>query len=343
MKNALKYVILIGTVMAISGCNNQSNYSGNCFTVNLTKDSYKVKEFTEAFGNYKEKEQIIYNNDNVSLDVANLMPHQIFDDYGVGLFSVRTKDGGQTYDDAYLYYDKELYCVSPIHVRSNQDGFKVYGKVIDVAFTDLNKDDAYEVTVSYQYQENSKSMYLTTLDLMSREMVSSSGFYDTEISLKKKNNEIVIYQNNDFLSNIKPYLRDYEINEPKVTVESINYKVDITWSKYQTHIPVDYPNLTHRFKVDVDMTYLGETFSYEGSYYIETATVSFYKGNDIVRQNEFFVDTALINHTINRGQHLKETYYFIDTFEDKNKSGIYDMEVSYRKETVSKENILTIK
>lgn len=329
--------------MAITGCNNQPNYSGNCFTVNLTKDSYKVKEFTEAFGNYKEKEQIIYNSDNVSLDVANLMPHQIFDDYGVGLFSVRAKDGGQTYDDAYLYYNKELYCVSPIRVRSNQDGFKVYGKVIDVAFTDLNNDDAYEVTVSYQYQENSKSMYLTTLDLMSREMVSSSGFYDTEISLKKKNNEIAIYQNNEFLSNIKLYLRDYEINEPKVTVESINYKVDVTWSKYQTHVPVDYPNLTHRFKVDVNLMYLGETFTYTGSMAADSPEVFFYKGDVEVKRVETVVDTAIKDHTVFKYDELTVTHYFYDEYDRYNASGTYDIKVSFRDMEITKENVLTIK
>jgi hypothetical protein len=40
--------------------------------------------------------------------IANVMPHQIVDDYGVGLYTVKTTDGGQSYDDAYLYYSDLL-------------------------------------------------------------------------------------------------------------------------------------------------------------------------------------------------------------------------------------------
>ena len=316
--------------------------SYDCFTVELiSKDDYKTNEFSQVFTNYKEKNDVTYTSDNPTLSVANVMPHNVIDTYGVALFTVRTTDANQTYDDAYLYYNNELYRISPMTVRSNKENFTVFGNVVDIAFTDVNKDNAYEVTVSYRYEDG--FVYLTTLDLKSSEMVNSYYGMRNEYSLKKKDNAIAICQDNELLAYIDSYVRDYAINEPTVTLTSTNYKVDITWSKYETLVPVDYPNLTHRFKVDVDMTYLGEAFSYEGSYYLETARISFYKGDKAVQTYELAADTGIKTHTITQGQHLKETYYFFDTYQQKNSDGTYDIEVTYRNEKVSKENVLTIK
>lgn len=316
--------------------------SYDCFTVELiSKDDYKTNEFSQVFTNYKEKNDVTYTSDNPTLSVSNVMPHNVVDTYGVALFTVRTTDANQTYDDAYLYYNNELYRVSPMTVRSNKENFTVFGNVLDIAFTDVNKDNAYEVTVSYRYEDG--FVYLTTLDLKSGEMVNSYYGMRNEYSLKKKDNAIAIYQDNKLLAYIDSYVRDYAINEPTVTLTSTNYKVDITWSKFETLVPVDYPNLEHRFKVDVDMTYLGETFSYEGSYYLETARISFYKGDKAVQTYELAADTGIKTHTITQGQHLKETYYFFDTYQQKNSDGTYDIEATYRNEKVSKENVLTIK
>ena len=315
--------------------------SYDCFTVELiSKDDYKTNEFGQVFTNYKEKNDVTYTSDNPALSVSNVMPHNVVDTYGVALFTVRTTDANQTYDDAYLYYNNELYRVSPMTARSNKENFTVFGNVIDIAFTDVNKDNAYEVTVSYRYEDG--FVYLTTLDLKSGEMVSSYYGMRNEYSLKKKDNAIAIYQDNELLAYIDSYVRDYAINEPTVTLTSTNYKVDITWSKFETLVPVDYPNLEHRFKVDVDMTYTGETFTYEGSYYLETARVSFYKGDKAVQTYELDADTGIKTHTITQGQHLKETYYFFDTYQQKNSDGTYDIEATYRNEKVSKENVLTI-
>ena len=316
--------------------------SYDCFTVELiSKDDYKTNEFSQVFTNYKEKNDVTYTSDNPTLSVSNVMPHNVVDTYGVALFTVRTTDANQTYDDAYLYYNNELYRVSPMTVRSNKENFTVFGNVVDIAFTDVNKDNAYEVTVSYRYEDG--FVYLTTLDLKSGEMVNSYYGMRNEYSLKKKDNAIAIYQDNEFLAYIDSYTRDFSLNEPTVTLTSTNYKVDITWSKFETLVPVDYPNLEHRFKVDVDMTYTGETFTYEGSYYLETARVSFYKGDKAVQTYELAADTGAKTHTITQGQHLKETYYFFDTYQQKNSDGTYDIEATYRNEKVSKENVLTIK
>ncbi len=317
--------------------------SYDCFIVELIdKDDYKTNEFNQAFVSYKEKNGVTYTSANPTLDIANVMPHNIVDAYGVSLFTVRTTDANQTYDDAYLYYNNELFRVSPMTVRSNEENFTVFGNIVDVAFTNVNKDSAYEVTVSYRYEDGG-FVYLTTLDFNSGEMVNSYYGMRNEYSLKKKDNAIAIYQDNEFLAYIDSYARDFSLNEPTVTLTSTNYKVDITWSKFETCVPVDYPNLEHRFKVDVDMTYTGETFTYEGSYYLETARVSFYKGDKAVQTYELAVDTGIKTHTITQGQHLKETYYFFDAYQQKNSDGTYDIEAIYRNEKVSKENVLTIK
>ena len=109
MKNIAKIILLTSSLILV-GCNNNTstststnNYSGDCFLVDLIKDEYKVEEFKEAFDRYA-KEHIHYDSDMVALGIANVMPHQIIDDYGVGLYTVKTTDGGQSYDDAYLYY-----------------------------------------------------------------------------------------------------------------------------------------------------------------------------------------------------------------------------------------------
>ena len=350
MKNFTKLILLGASIITLASCNFAGSSSSDHFLVDLNvSDEYRLEDFTEAFGKYKDEGKISYRSDNVTLDVHNLMPHNLFDEYGIGLYKVRAHDGEQTYDDAYLYFNKEVCRVSPVNIRSNKEGFAVYGSVISVAFTDMNKDSNYEVTVCYEYEESTgKSTQISTLDTMSREIVSSEIFRG-QMYFKERLNAIAIYfqeKNStgyEFLGNINPYIRDYEIVKPSITLESTNYSVKVTWAKFETNVPVDYPGLTHRFKVETDMTWTGESFTYEGSYYLDGARPTFYKDNYQLQQPEIAVDTGLKEHNILHGQHIVETYYFLDKYELKNQFGIYDMKISYRGEEVSQPNVLKIK
>jgi hypothetical protein len=347
MKNIAKIIILTSSLILV-GCNNNTNastntnnYSGDCFLVDLIKDEYKVEEFKEAFDRYA-KEHIHYDSDMVALGIANVMPHQIVDDYGVGLYTVKTTDGGQSYDDAYLYYNKEVYKVSPSVPRMGAKDSKYDGLITGVAFTDLNKDSKYEVTVSYLHKHNSVSI-ISTLDLASQGYVKSSETYRSEYSLKKENNAIAIYNKEQFLANIKPYIKDYELNEEMVTLEDTNFRAKVTWSKFETLVPVDYPNLQHRFKVDVNLMYLGETFTYTGSMAPDIPEVFFYKGDVEVSRYETLVDAAIKDHTVFKNDELTATHYFYDEYDHYNAKGTYDIKVSFRDMEITKENILTIK
>lgn len=344
MKNIAKIILLTSSLILV-GCNNATNtsannYSGDCFLVDLIKDEYKVEEFKEAFDRYA-KEHIYYASDMVALGIANVMPHQIIDDYGVGLYTVKTTDGGQSYDDAYLYYNKEVYKVSPSVPRMGAKDSKYDGLITGVAFTDLNKDSKYEVTVSYLHKHNSVST-ISTLDLASQGYVKTSEAYGSEYSLKKENNAIAIYNKEQFLANIKPYIKDYALNEEMVTLEDTNFRAKVTWSKYETLVPVDYPNLQHRFKVDVNLMYLGETFTYTGSMAPDSPEVFFYKDDIKVNRVENPVDTAIKDHTVFKYDELTATHYFYDEYDRYNTSGTYDIKVSFRDMEITKENVLTI-
>ena len=344
MKNNLvKFLILCGSIFSVTACNSNDK---SCFVVKTleTGDDYKIKEFTEAYGKYLEENKIHYESD-VTVDAVNIMPHDIFDTYGAGLFKLNINNSDKE-KQAYLYYNKALYKVS------YQTYMDEECEINSLAFTDVNKDGSYEITIAYNNTKINKLSYLTTLDTMTLETASGL-LYNVNAYFKKKGNVIGVYGNNymkegkeEHFDDIRLYERNYELSLPKYDLVGNTYKVTITWSRSQTNVPVEYFGLQHVFIIKSELTYLGEDFEISWGAYPWGAQIDFIKGNERlsnlgqVGNSYASVDGTI---TITNGYKFNGTTSIIDTYDKKSPLGTYDMEVLFKGETIMVEKALIIK
>ena len=336
MKNKLiKLPLLLVSLISLAGCYTEES-SDNNFVVNLLKvgNDYKINDFTVAYSNYLLENNIHYENDT-SLTVGNMMPNNIFDKYGVGIYTVETVSDSSTMYNAFIYYNKAIYPVSAFDNPEKQG-------LGSVAITDVNKDGQVEVTTSFFTSGNLKASYLSTLDTMSLQLIRSTSFFNKELTFKEKDNQIEIYDDKECISMITLYDRSYELSKPNIALISDNYEAKVSMSRYLTLVPVDYINLEHTFIVETEMTYTGETFTYSGSSTLDNAVPKFKMG-DVALETEVTQDTDIVDITITKGQSIKGTFRFVDTATKKSQKGTYDLEVSYRNEVVIEKAALIVK
>lgn len=342
--NLIKFLILCGSIISVTACNSNDK---SCFVVKTLAagDDYKIKEFTEAYGKYLDENNIHYESD-VTVDVVNIMPHGIFDTYGAGLFKVNINNEDKE-KQAYLYYNKTLYKVS--YQTFKDEEFEINS----LAFTDMNKDGSYEITIAYNTTLIDKKSYLTTLDTMTLETASGL-LYNVNAYFKKNGNVIGLYGVNYMLGeekeqhfdDIRPYERNYELSRPKYELECDTYKVKLTWSRAQTNVPVEYFGLKHFFIIQSELTYLGEDFEISWGAYPWGAQIDFLKSDgrlsDLGNVGNAYasVDGTI---TVTNGYIFRGSTSITDTYDKKSPLGTYDMEVFFHGETILIEKALIVK
>jgi len=97
------------------------------------------------------------------------------------------------------------------------------------------------------------------------------------------------------------------------------------------------------FEVDVEMTYLGETFTYTNpTGYLAGAVPRFECGEDTVPMEGWFEATVVSQFTVTTGQVITRDYQFLNSLKNPSKEGVYDLIVEYRGEEVKLENFLEV-
>lgn len=338
MKNYLvKFLILCSSLVTIGGCNKKEEAPS--FVVNTLSegDNYKIKEFTEAYGRFLEENKIHYEND-VTVDAFNIMPHDIFDTYGVGLFKITINlNDEDKAEQAYLYYNKTIYNVYRQSTREEKSG------TISVAFTDVNKDGSYEVTTACNSEDLRKMSNLTTFDTMTLQTIGCP-LYNVEIHFEKHDDVIGLYgtkylgdeEKEEHFDDIRLYPRKYELSKPKYELECENYKVKITWSKSQkTNVPVDYFGLNHDFVINTELTYLGEDIELGTPALAFGTQIYFEKDKEDIGHVRYDVLDTDESVTIKKGQVIKSNVTIRDTTYDDGCQmtpiGTYDMNVNFYK------------
>lgn len=344
----LALIVISLSSLSIIGCSNSGD-RGSCFIVKpLSGDNYQTTQFEKAYLASENHVTTISNQgDNFSYLYKNLLPHDVNDAYHVAIFSVELTNNNEKTYECYFLYEEKIYAISPWNTQ-NSDG------LTSVAFTDLNNDGYYEVSAAYRISgANGSISYITVFDSKSQLAIQSNSYYGNTIDFRKENGQIAIYCIPDTIGHpddkkgtksdiLQLYSREFSFTKSTYKIETKLYHVEVILDQFQTQMPVYFDHLVLHIEVAVNMAYLGESYTYTGSYYIEGATVEFYQGDWLLMTEGYLVDQGLTEHTITPGTHIDRTYYFHDQ-NCGNKLGSYDMKVKYRDVEAVEEGVLTIK
>lgn len=313
-------------------------------------DDYNVDEFEEVYANsaknFGSSSPITYS------EYTNFMPHEVYDKYGIGAHRVRVTTNDVDHYDYYLMYNHKIYDFSRIGARVDSNHY-----IVQFLFSDYNGDGFVEITVSYFCY--SYLTYLSSFDTKNEMFVvaESAALNNAFITFERSENGFDIYkqevvdgviqEEKTLYSYILGYSRDYHLNEEMYKLKNSNYRVEITFDKYTTVFPFVYAGLKLKFAVHVSMHWLGEAFTYtNGTTYLDGALTTFRQNDHVLEMEGWDECYAITTFTIIRGQVIDKTYYYIDTSYDRhsinNPIGTYDMEVSYRGESLFQDDALTI-
>ena len=96
------------------------------------------------------------------------------------------------------------------------------------------------------------------------------------------------------------------------------------------------------FKINVEMTYLGESFSYtSGVGYLEGANIKFINKTNKIIHEPILAPDVVTEFYIYTGMKITDVYEFTDG-NPKNEVGIYDMIISYKDEEIVVKDFLNL-
>ena len=360
--NLLKILILFESVLLVTGCNDNksssvsSNDGESSFVVNTleTGDDYKSAEFFSALIEHSQATgDRLYEGKRFS--VINIVPHDIYDKYGAGLYKVYclSDDASSSLEplsigvyteyrtndyEAYLYYGKEIFKVSTSVFQGDEP------EMPSLAFTDVDKDGYYEITTAYNMKPVSGECYLTTLNTANL-ATEATLLYNSYFTFEKEGDEVVLYSKGKSYGAIKLYSKDYEFSKPSYYLNCDDkYSVEITWAEDQNKVPVDYFGLRKFFKINLELMYFGEDFEISGSPYTPWGGyLEFRKDGESTINLSW--SSASVDGTIKvtKGFVFKSTTSIVDLWDEKTPNGTYDMIVRFNGASITVENALTVK
>ena len=315
------------------------------FIVNPLREGneYKVDDFKEIFEPYSEQDK--YHYSDYEFAYKNLMPQAIQDAYQVGLYRVELIKESYSRFDFLLVFNKQIYSVT------NQLFGDDPGKcgISNILFTDLNNDGFVEISTSYYLLQTLCSSSLHTLDTKTetflRDDLTTNLYeylyfeivngvpYIMNKHIDKESKELE--KDAHTFSEVKAYSHVFHLNpQEKETLKSENYEANISLEEGTTTFPLIYKSLELRFVLNVEMTWLGETFTYTGiDHYTYGPIPEFINESKerIKRDEEILIDNNE-TYIVNTGDKLGRYYRFIDVIYNGVSDGDYDLHLDYRGE-----------
>ena len=285
----------------------------------------------------------------------NYMPRYISAKYNIDAFKVIYNRGEYTFAEVYIRHNGRISPVDPFGTLPHDNsGF------VHFAMTDLNSDGYYELLSSYGSSSTSRagdkrfSSYITVIDSKTDNYKRSIiPCYDGFIYFKPNEEKRICA----YVSEMKDIVKattlytEFEINNYKYefltenfSMESENYKVDVTIGEDTINFPVLFQGSYVTFIVNIKMTYLGETFTYTNpTGYCNGAEPLFKNSENEIHTDPWFETDVESTFTIKTGQVIERTYEFSRWYNSPEAEGVYDLCIEYRGEEICKSDFLTVK
>ena len=347
MRKILCFLIIISCIFLCS-CTNTSK-GKDCFLPS-EKTNLHQERFEETL-----KETMISEGEVVEYEVlGNYMPTEKSNLYDVDAFIV--KIGNYYY--FFVWHKNKIYNVTNSLSPSDKDDYSY----VHFAVTDINKDGYIEIMTSVNMNENREKnpvsfSFISIIDEKTEKIVDLYTIYKGFAYFKEDKNGVLGVYKSDVETIIGGSYdtsntlvctfakNDYNISFKDSTYEVIseNYKATINIEEDVFNFPVLSDYFSIGFKVNVVMTYLGETFSYTNSSgYLDGATCTFVNDdNKIVCEG--WGETAVVKtFEIYTGMVIDRTYDYPQSLDKQFNEGTYDMVITYRGESITVKDFLTI-
>ena len=309
------------------------------------KNDLHHKELLEAFNNIDENFES-YGN----YEIYNFTSVDVSEKYNLDIFKVE-------YSKESLYLAKhndKIYSISPFPLNNQNNHCLTH-----VAITDINSDGYFELFTSLISYSNKERGYCTSyLKVIDTYTGFDVEFFDYDsICYFKENNDgiISIYNTIDILpaaSDInngkfkETYYNDatnlldtpelntsrYDFKERYIEEYCDLYSVKINIRDNSIYFPYLFKTTytPPTFEIDVEMTYLGETFTYTNSdTYLDGAIVYFVNDESNIVCEPWGAGDAITTFVIFNGMVIDRTYSYCEDLNYLNKEGVYDMVILY--------------
>ena len=308
------------------------------------RSNLHIDELEQAFQTIKKNFELFGE-----YEIYNLINEEDSDKYNLDLFQV-------CYETNTLYYVKhrdKLYSIVPFALNNGNNHC-----ITHAAITDVNNDGYIEIftaIISFSKNGNSATSFIQITDTLTGHSVKIFD-YDN-ISYFKENNEGImsIYNANgiwarttdlnngkldekyyDLANNLfdTPVINtsNYEFRERYLEASCELFKVELNIEDYTIKFPYLFKTTytPPSLKINVKMTYLGETFSYvNGNTYLDGATVTFVNERSTVECEGWDAGEAITKFTITTGMIIERDYFYNEIANNQNEVGVYDMVITY--------------
>jgi hypothetical protein len=276
----------------------------------------------------------------------NFMPEEYSKKYNLDVFEVIDHANKSKY---YLWHDGIIYDIAANYGVEDDGKFK---GVVHFAIVDMNRDDHFELLISWHKEDNASYSYISAFDSATNKLVKSFIWTPNNYYFFKNDKEkIAIYGSNDnyidnattLYSEVMANNKQFIFKQKEFAVTSTNFKAEIKIDENTINFPLIFKELSLKYSCNVVMTYIGETFSYDhNNGYLDGAFAEFKMQSGSINVVPWDVDDVESKFTVESGQVIDRTYYYYETLLETNSLGTYDMVVSYRGEYIIIDNVLEV-
>ena len=284
--------------------------------------------------------------------LSNYVPQEKSELYNFDAFTVEMNDEIHFY----AWFNGKIYNLTSIGAIINNNYHFLHFCV-----SDINNDGYLEISTSVNFNRTSKNpfsyTYVTIIDEYSDKIIRFDNTYNAFAYFKEDQDGVIgVYisdtktyddgsydESNTLLTKLLPNDYKFTFKKREYNCSSDNYDALITIDDNTAYFPVLSDCARIGFKVNVDMTYLGESFSYVNpSGYLAGATCTFINGEDKIICEGWGETGVVTTFVVFTGMEIDRTYFYPYNLSNQLKKGTYDMVISYRGESVVIEDFLTI-
>lgn len=286
-------------------------------------------------------------------EIYNLIDKKNSEKYNIDIFQVCYPKN--TY--YYIKHNNNLYTITPFELHNQNIHWLNH-----IAITDINNDGYIEIltaVISCSSKRNSALSFIQITDTKTEYSIDMTDYDNIDYFKENENGVISVYNANKELPELNdinngkldekyyyiannlydtPILNSakYEFNEHFIKEKCDLFEVEITIDDENISFPYLFKySFNPFFKINVKMTYLGNTFQYvNGDNYLDGATISFINENDEILCEPIAAGAVITKFIIYTGMVIKSEYRYYENLNNINKPGLYDMVISY----VNKDN-----
>ena len=360
MKKQRFLTFLLSTIMLFSGifiasCGAQSEEDSSSDVKLVPPSLYQEAIFpsepsnldVEVFKSDYLNSEYCDKSKEFTAEIYNYMPETHAKRYNIGAFQV--SDG--EYSNYYFWHDGGIY---PIAYTMNNTA-KFHG-FVQFFLSDIDCDGNFEWISSFYTENKLKISYLSAYDSATKLMADDWGIYDKVAFFKEDPSSWdswAIYTSEDNninnattkYSDISRNSYSYSFAKKTYQVVATDYMVDITINETTINFPIYFKNLRLGFTVNTNLTWLGESFSYENSTtLLEGASIELSNESHTLEFVSIGAGDAITWFEIQTGQVIEFPFTFEESAEKRNEVGTCDMKVGYcfSEEQFVLDDVLTI-